>query len=95
MIKIIEARALTSYRIYVRFSDGAAGEIDLSDLAGQGVFAAWSDPFVFGQVRINSTRRSLEWSGQIDLCADALYMRLTGKSVRELFPKLTHEELRA
>ena len=92
MIKIIEAHAVDSYRLYVKFSDGAEGEVDLSALAGQGVFAAWSDPLFFERVQINSSGRSLEWGDQIDLCADSLYLSLTGRTVQDLFPKLATED---
>jgi hypothetical protein len=95
MIKIIEARALNLYRLYVKFSDGAEGVVDLSSWAGKGVFAAWDDPAFFEQVQINSTGRSLEWGSLIDLCADSLYMGLTGRAAQELFPKLAHEGMRA
>jgi hypothetical protein len=95
MIKIIEARALDPYRLYVKFSDGAEGAVDLSAWAGRGVFAAWDDPASFERVEINSTGRSLEWGDQIDLCADSLYMSLTGRTAQELFPKLAHEGMRA
>lgn len=95
MIKIIEARVLDSFRLYVKFSDGAEGEIDLSALAGQGVFAAWSDSTFFERVQIGSSGRSLDWSDQIDLSADSLYMSLTGKTALELFPKLATEGVRA
>jgi hypothetical protein len=56
MIKIIEARVLDSYRLCVKFSDGVEGEVDLSALAGQGVFAAWSDPAFFERVQIRLIR---------------------------------------
>jgi hypothetical protein len=40
---VVEVRALRNYRIWVRFEDGLAGEVDLSNLAGRGVFrrASW------------------------------------------------------
>ena len=31
------------YRIWISYADGPAGEVDLSHLAGRGVFAAWND----------------------------------------------------
>ena len=37
MEKVIDVRALDDYRIWLRFDDGAQGEVDLSDLAGRGV----------------------------------------------------------
>lgn len=95
MIKIVEVRALAPYRLHVKFSDGAEGAIDLSSWAGKGVFTAWDDPTFFQQVQINSTGRSLQWGSQIDLCADSLYMSLTGRAAQELFPKLAHEGMRA
>ncbi|HKR02743.1 MAG TPA: DUF2442 domain-containing protein [Pyrinomonadaceae bacterium] len=95
MIKIIEAHALAPYRLYVKFSDGVEGEIDLSALAERGVFAAWSDPVFFKRVRVGSSGRSLDWDEQIDLSADSLYMNLTGKTAQELFPKLATEGVRA
>jgi hypothetical protein len=95
MIRIIEARVLDSFHLHVKFSDGAEGEIDLSALAGQGVFAAWNDPTFFERVQIGASGRSLDWGEQIDLSADSLYINLTGKTVRELFPKLATEGVRA
>lgn len=45
----------------------------LRHLVGKGVFAALSDPAVFAEVRIGECGRSIEWPGEIDLCADALW----------------------
>ena len=53
-----------------------AEEVDLSDLAGRGVFVAWEDPAVFSQVKLGS-HGAIEWPGDLDLCPDALYLRLT------------------
>jgi hypothetical protein len=41
MYKIIEAKALEDYRLWLKYSDGTEGAVDLSHLAGKGVFAAW------------------------------------------------------
>jgi len=95
MIKITEAHALGLHCLLLKFSDGIEGEVDLSDLAGHGVFAAWNEPGFFEQVRINITGRSLEWGSLIDLCADSLYMSITGQAAQDLFPKLAHEGMRA
>ena len=56
------------------------GQVDLSDLAGRGVFAAWSDRSVFDvfeSVRIGDAR-AICWGDEFDVCPDALYLRLTG-----------------
>ena len=41
MVKPIQVRALPHHRIYIKYNDGAEGEVDLSDLVGPGVFEAW------------------------------------------------------
>ena len=50
MTGVLEVRACDGYRIWIRFADGCAGEIDLSDLAGKGVFRAWDEQDYFGRV---------------------------------------------
>ena len=83
MLKPIAVEAREGYRIWMRFNDGASGEIDLSDMAGKGVFAAWNDRSFFESVRLTGYR-AIAWGDDIDICADALYMELTGKTLDEL-----------
>ncbi|MYE46155.1 MAG: DUF2442 domain-containing protein [Chloroflexi bacterium] len=85
MIHPTEVQARESYRIWLRYSDGAAGEVDLSHLAGRGVFSAWGERSCFETVRITPDR-GIAWGDEIELCPDALYVRLTGKSVAEVMP---------
>lgn len=87
MLKPIEVRALPEYRIWLRYEDGAEGEVDLSHLAGRGVFALWNDYREFERVHIGSGG-AVAWSEDVELCPDSLYMRLTGMSPEELFPHL-------
>ena len=73
------------YRIWLRYSDGAAGEIDLSALAGQGVFAVWEDPACFAAVRL-AEHGAIVWDEDLELCPDALYLQLTGKPLSAIMP---------
>jgi len=91
MIRPTLVRALDNYRLYLEFSDGVRGEVDLSDLVGKGVFAAFEDYHFFEKAHLGP-HREIEWDEYIELCADSLYLRLTGKSPEELFPKLRREE---
>lgn len=86
-MKILELRPQSEFRLFLRFDDGVSGEVDLSDLAGQGVFSSWLRPGIFNEVRITEAGAA-EWPGELDLCPDALYLRLTGKSPEEMFPVL-------
>jgi len=79
MPKPVDVKALSGHRIWLRYDDGIEGEVDLSDLVGHGVFEAWSDAAFFNAVRLGS-HGAIEWSSDLDLCPDAMYMRLTGKS---------------
>ncbi len=79
MHKIIDAKPLEGYRVWVRFADGAQGEVDLSDLVGKGVFAAWADPQEFAKVFIDPESHTLAWPGGIDLAPDALYQDVTAE----------------
>ncbi|MGH9782831.1 MAG: DUF2442 domain-containing protein [Terriglobia bacterium] len=94
MFKIAEVKAVQGYRLWLRYEDGAEGEVDLSDLAGRGVFAAWNDRRFFESVRIDEGG-ALAWGDSLDLCPDALYLRLTGKTPEDVFPKLKSREVHA
>ena len=73
------------HRIWLEYSDGSAGEVDLSHLAGGGVFEAWNDRAHFAAVRITEYD-AIAWGEELELCPDALYMRLTGKSLEQIMP---------
>ena len=75
------------YRIWVEYDDGASGEVDLSDVAGLGVFKAWLDREFFEQVHI-SEFGAIAWSDEIDICPDNVYFDLTGKMPTEMMPGL-------
>jgi len=87
MLKPIEVKPLKNYRLYIKFSDGVEGEVDLSEFAGKGVFSLWNDYSKFEQVHIGSSGE-IAWNENLDIDSDNIYMKITGKKVEELFPKL-------
>ena len=86
-VRPIEVRSLEPYRIWLRYEDGVEGEVDLSHLAGDGVFVAWEDREFFSAVRLGPGT-SIVWGEDLDLCGDALYMKITGMTPEEMFPAL-------
>ena len=92
--KILEARPLENFKIWLRFSDQSVGNVDLSHLAGTDGFASWNNYKNFTGVVIENGRR-LVWPDEIDIDADSLYLKLTGKSPEELFPALKEEYIHA
>lgn len=87
MKKIAKVQVLPGYRLDLEFDDGVSGIADLSEAVGKGVFAIWRDPLVFAQVRIGASGE-LVWGEQVDLCPDALYLKVTGKNPEDIFPAL-------
>ena len=94
MPRPIEVQARPSYRLWLRYDDGVSGEVDLSAWVGRGVFKAWQDVAFFEAVRI-AAHGAVTWGEDIDLCPDAMYLRLTGKRPEELFPSLNEAEVDA
>lgn len=86
VVRPIEVAALAGFRIRVRYSDDTVGEVDLSHLAGRGVFRAWNDRRCFEEVHLGPAG-AVAWGDEIELCPDALYMQLTGKSLEEMIPR--------
>ena len=85
MVHPIDVQPRAKYRIWLEYSDGSSGEVDLSDVAGKGVFKAWDTPGYFDRVHI-APHRAVAWGDEIELCPDALYLELTGKPVEEIMP---------
>ena len=88
MIRPTEVEARENYRIWLKYNDGVNGEVDLGHLVGQGVFKAWDASGYFQTARITEYG-SVAWGDvdDIELCPNALYMRLTGKSIDEILPE--------
>ena len=61
------------YTVALRWANGAQTVGAFQHLLGKGVMSALADPALFAQVRIGERGRSLEWPGDIDFCADALW----------------------
>lgn len=78
MHTITHAMPLEGFKLEISFDDGERGVVDLTHLAGKGIFECWNDPAVFRSVQVGPYGE-LAWGDHIDLCPDALYMDATGK----------------
>ena len=87
MFRVVDVNPLPEFRLRLRYSDGVEGVVDLSHLVGKGVFRIWDRPSAFEDVSIGSGGE-IRWGDDVDICADALYMELTGKSPDDVFPNL-------
>jgi len=92
MFKPLKVKALQDYKIWVKYSDGVEGEVD--NFVGKSVFKPWDDYDEFKKVYIGD-HGEIAWSDKIDLCPDSIYMKITGRSPEQVFPKLQTEEVNA
>ncbi len=67
-----EVTALPGYRLFLRFNNGAAGEVDLSaELDGE-VFEALRDPAMFATASQHPIMRTAAWANGADLAPEFL-----------------------
>ena len=90
MHTITKVEALEAYRLHLSFADGTHGVVDFSELVGRGVFQGWQDYAEFRKVKVGETGE-LIWPSGVDLCPDALYLKVTGRRPEQEFPALQHE----
>ena len=69
---IVYARHDGDYRVWLRFSDGAEGTIDLeSELTGP-LFEPLKNPGLFSKLRLDPELRTLAWPNGADLAPEFL-----------------------
>lgn len=87
MVKLLHVAPRTAYKLHLEFDDGTVGDVDVSDLIGKGVFKALTQTAAFESVTVGE-HGEVRWTDDLELCSDALYLQMTGKSVEDLFPNL-------
>ena len=70
--KVIIAKPLKDYRLYIEFDDGVSGTIDLSDRLDKEIFASLKDFSFFNLVSLDHNGAPC-WPNEADLAPDALY----------------------
>jgi hypothetical protein len=73
LVRVIEARYLGEYRVWLRFDDGLAGEVDLAGALRGPVFEPLKDPRFFARFAVDHT---LVWPNGADLAPESLHERV-------------------
>jgi hypothetical protein len=76
MIRVVEARHVRDYVIWLRFSDGRAGEVDLRDELDGPVFEPLRQPKVFQSVYLHPELHTIVWPTGADFAPEFLYERV-------------------
>ncbi|MGD9788709.1 MAG: DUF2442 domain-containing protein [Sulfuricellaceae bacterium] len=80
IITVQEARHVAEYRVWLRFSSGESGEVDLKDLVFKYAAAApLREVEKFSRFYLDSWP-TLAWDCGFDVSPETLYERLTGKA---------------
>jgi hypothetical protein len=73
ILHVKEAKYLHDYVIWLRFNDGAEGEIDLErELEGE-MFAPLKDRSAFQQFSVDPELETITWANGADLAPEFLY----------------------
>ena len=74
--KLMEARPRQGYRVWLRFADGAEGEVDLGDELWGEVFEPLKNLDKFRELRVHPELHTLVWPTGADFAPEFLYERL-------------------
>lgn len=80
MIWVVKAKALPQYRLWLQFSDGKEGEIDLKEFIfadTRAVTAKLRDANAFAAIRVDLD--TVVWDSGFDLAPEFLYERLLAR----------------
>ncbi len=71
---VTEVQYRGGHRVFLRFDDGEAGEIDLASLLKfEGVFAPLSNPKECAKVRLHPEWRTIHWPNGADIAPETLH----------------------
>ena len=76
MVRLVEARYVRDYVIWVRFSDDVAGEVDLRDELDGPVFEPLRRIEAFQDVHLHPELHTIAWPNGADLAPEFLYERV-------------------
>lgn len=77
VVWVTEARAMPGYRLWLRFSDAACGEVDLREFIEKDhrtIVRQLSDPATFAAIRVEAD--TVVWGNGFDLAPEFLRSRL-------------------
>ncbi len=72
MLNVCDVEVRGAYRLWLRFSDGAEGEIDLGQQLAGPIFQPLRDPSAFAAVRVDPEIRTIAWPNGADFAPEFL-----------------------
>lgn len=72
MLHVLSARVVRPYVLWLRFSDGAEGEVDIGPELEGPVFAPLRDPAAFAEATVDPEFRTVTWPNGADFAPEFL-----------------------
>ncbi len=82
MIRITEARYIKDHVVWLRFSDGLEGQIDLGPQLGGEIFKPLKKPEYFKKFKLDDDAMTLTWPNGADFAPEFLYDLVRHKAKR-------------
>lgn len=76
LFDVVAVRHIRDHIIWVKFEDGAEGEVDLFDSLRGPVFEPLRDVEFFKQVRVDTDLGTVAWPNGADIAPETLYSRV-------------------
>lgn len=76
MPRLVEARYVRDFVVWVRFSDGSGGEVDLAGELEGPIFEPLRDPSYFRLFTLDPGLHTIAWPNGADLAPEFLYERI-------------------
>lgn len=73
LISVVEARHVRDYVLWLRFSDGLAGEVDFGGRLRERVFEPLKEIAQFSQVQVDPEIQTIAWLNGADLAPEFLH----------------------
>ena len=78
--KVKEARYIENYKLWIEFSDGKAGIIDLSEELCGPIFEPLRELRAFQKVQVHPELKTLSWPNGADFAPEFLYEQIIAVS---------------
>ena len=76
MIRVVDARHIRDFVVWVQFNDGTRGEVDLRDELEGRIFEPLQDPEFFRKFDVHPELHTLTWPNGADFAPDFLHHKV-------------------
>lgn len=91
---IVNVKVLDGYKLWLKFEDGAEGEVDISSLISfEGIFAPLKDRQFFKTVALAGEVGTICWSSGADLDPNVLYAKVTHQEIPDFHATLSNSKI--